>query len=85
VHGFHDDEPNVGPRVDGRNEQVYVFEHAAAWFVEHMVPKPLIGVNPATLFPNCVTGWWLDASDNDIANFTFGVTADDLNRSVDEW
>ena len=54
-------------------------EHPTARFIQHEVPKRFMLGNPAALIPKRVTGWWGDATDDDISDFTFGVSADCVN------
>ena len=36
--------------------------------------------NPARLFPDCLAGWWTDASNNNVACLTFGMTTNVVYR-----
>ena len=61
-----------------RDEEIDVTKHAAARLVEDESPQTVIFRNPARLFPDGIARRWLDAVYDDVADFAFGMTADDV-------
>jgi hypothetical protein len=61
-----------------------MLEDTTPWFVQNELAQGLVIVNPAGLLPNTITRWWGHTTDDDVSNFTFSVTGndvDDLGRS----
>ena len=54
-------------------------KHAAARFVEHEVAQGFVLGDPARLFPHGGAGRWGDTADDHVADFAFGVAADDVD------
>ena len=54
-------------------------KHTTARFIQDEVTERLIFSDPLRLFPDGLTRRRLDTANNDISNFSFGVTADNFN------
>ncbi|MOA37098.1 hypothetical protein D3C78_1586700 [compost metagenome] len=54
-------------------------EHAAARLVEDEVAQGLVAGDPARLLPDSGAGRRGDATDDDVADFTFGMAIDDVD------
>ena len=79
IRRFHDDEAHRGARILRRNQEVHVPEHAAARFVQNEIAKGFVFSDLAGLLPKCFAGRGCDTTDDDIADFTLGMTADDMD------
>jgi hypothetical protein len=61
-----------------------MLEHTTPWFIQNKLAQGLVIVNPAGLLPNTITRRWGHTTDDDVSDFTFSVTrndVDDLRRS----
>ncbi|ENS87145.1 hypothetical protein B997_01408 [Brucella melitensis UK3/06] len=54
-------------------------EYTAARFVQHKIAQGFVIGDEARLFPYGFTGWRGDTADDDIANFSLRMTADNMN------
>ncbi len=65
--------------MHGRHEQVDVPEHAAARFVQHQLAQAVVRGNESRLLPDSCPGRRFDTADDDVADFAFGMAADDFD------
>jgi len=79
VHRLHDDEADIGARIDSGHKQVHVFEHATSWLVQDVASKSLVFVDPTTLLPERVTWRCLDSGNDDIADFARSMATNNLD------
>ncbi|MNP78092.1 hypothetical protein D3C76_1756350 [compost metagenome] len=55
-------------------------EYTSAWLVEEESTQYIISLDPARLLPKCLPWWWCNPANNDVADFTFGVAANNVNN-----
>ncbi|MND40392.1 hypothetical protein D3C80_311290 [compost metagenome] len=75
----HDDPAHLGFWVLWRHEKVDVAKDAAARFVENEIPQGLVFCDKARLFPDRIARRRRHAADDDITDFAFCVTGDDVD------
>ena len=61
----------------GRDQQIDVAEHPAAWLVEHELSEPAVRCDPARLLPDRVSRRGGQSADDHISDLSFGMTAHD--------
>jgi len=57
-------------------------ENPAAWFVQNKAAQAVILLDETTLFPKRITGWWCHTANDDVTDFSFGMTADYMDDSA---
>jgi hypothetical protein len=55
-----------------------MFEYSAPWFIQNEAAQSLILLNPAGLFPNTVSRWWIHSTHYNITDFSLSMTGNDM-------
>jgi hypothetical protein len=82
IFGFHDDECCIRLGMLWRYEEIYVPKNASTRLVQHDTSQAIVFRDPARLLPDGVARWRRNAVNDDVADFTFGMTPDDVYDAV---